>query len=90
MKFRLLHCLPQLHISRLRSPEDRAVPRKGQAALPLVQLAYDRDNPSPNKSHNQIEQDALLALLVGALPPMGVRASRGLGRHQGLPSIGQA
>ncbi|MDQ4064121.1 MAG: hypothetical protein M3122_09635 [Actinomycetota bacterium] len=66
------------------------MPRKGQAALPLVQLAYDRDNPSPNKSHNQIEQDALLALLVGALPPMGVRASRGLGRHQGLPSIGQA
>jgi len=48
-----------------------AVPRKGRA-LPLLQLAYDRDNLSPtNRSQNQIEQDALLAV-VGALP-MGVR-----------------
>lgn len=58
-----------------------AVPRKGRA-LPLLQLAYDRDNLSPNKSQNQIEQDALLAL-VGALP-MGVRpvvlADRGFHR----------
>lgn len=58
-----------------------AVPRKGRA-LPLLQLAYDRDNLSPNKSQNRIEQDALLAL-VGALP-MGVRpvvlADRGFHR----------
>ncbi len=43
-----------------------AVPRRGRA-LPLLQLAYDRDNLSPNKSQNQLEQDALLAV-VGALP----------------------
>jgi hypothetical protein len=43
-----------------------AVPRKGRA-LPLLQLAYDRDHLSPDKSQNQIEQDALLAVL-GALP----------------------
>jgi hypothetical protein len=58
-----------------------AVPRKGRA-LPLLQLAYDRDDLSPNKSQNQIEQDALLAL-VGALA-MGVRpvilADRGFHR----------
>ena len=49
-----------------------AVPRKGRA-LPLLQLAYDRDNLSPNnkKSQDQIEQEALLAV-VGALP-VGVR-----------------
>jgi hypothetical protein len=58
-----------------------AVPRKGRA-LPLLQLAYDRDNLSPNKSQNQIEQDALSAV-VGALP-MSVRpvilADRGFHR----------
>jgi hypothetical protein len=58
-----------------------AVPRKGRA-LPLLQLAYDRDNLGPNKSQNQIEQDALSAL-VGALP-VGVRpvilADRGFHR----------
>lgn len=43
-----------------------AVPRKGRA-LPLLRLAYDRDNLSPNKSQNQLEQDALLAV-VRALP----------------------
>lgn len=43
-----------------------AVPRKGRA-LPLLQSAYDRDNLSPNKSQNQLEQDALLAV-VRALP----------------------
>ena len=32
-----------------------------------MQLAYDRDNLSPNKSQNQLEQDALLAV-VRALP----------------------
>ena len=58
-----------------------AVPRKGRA-LPLLQLAYDRDGLSPNKSQNQIEQDALLAV-VRALPG-GVRpvilADRGFHR----------
>jgi hypothetical protein len=58
-----------------------AVPRKGRA-LPLVQLAYDRDALPANKSQNQIEQDALLAV-VRALPP-GVRpvvlADRGFRR----------
>lgn len=48
----------------------------------MLQLAYDRDNLSPNKSQNQIEQDALLAV-VGALP-MSVRpvilADRGFHR----------
>lgn len=47
-----------------------AVPRKGRA-LPLLQLAYDRDRLPPERSQNQIEQDALLAV-VEALPP-GVR-----------------
>jgi hypothetical protein len=43
-----------------------AIPRKGRA-LPLLQLAYDRDNLPPTKSQNQLEQDALLAVLE-ALP----------------------
>ena len=43
-----------------------AVPRKGRA-LPLLQLAYDRDDLSPHKSQNHIEQEALLAV-VRALP----------------------
>jgi Transposase DDE domain len=58
-----------------------AVPRKGRA-LPLLQLAYDRDDLSPTKSQNQIEQEALLAV-VGVLP-VGVRpvvlADRGFHR----------
>jgi Transposase DDE domain len=59
-----------------------AVPRKGRA-LPLLQLAYDRDTLSPNKSQNQLlEQDALLAV-VRALP-MSIRpvilADRGFHR----------
>jgi hypothetical protein len=58
-----------------------AVPRKGRS-LPLLQLAYDRDDLSPNKSQNHIEQQALLAVL-GALPE-GVRpvvlADRGFHR----------
>ncbi len=58
-----------------------AVPRKGRA-LPLLQLAYDRDNLSPNKSQNQIEQEALLA--VARALPTGVRpvilADRGFHR----------
>jgi len=47
-----------------------AVPRKGRA-LPLMQLAYDRDRLPVQRSQNQLEQDALLAV-VEALPP-GVR-----------------
>ncbi len=58
-----------------------AIPRKGRA-LPLLQLAYDRDALPANKSQNQLEQDALLAV-VRALPD-GVRpvvlADRGFGR----------
>ena len=58
-----------------------AVPRKGRA-LPLLQLAYDRDELPATKSQNQLEQDALLAV-VGVLPT-GVRplilADRGFRR----------
>lgn len=58
-----------------------AVPRKGRAP-PLLQLAYDRDHLPPEKSQNQLEQDALLAV-AGALPA-GVRpvvlADRGFRR----------
>ena len=58
-----------------------AVPRKGRV-LPLLQLAYDRDELPATKSQNQLEQDALLAV-VGVLPT-GVRplilADRGFRR----------
>ena len=61
-----------------------AVPRKGRA-LPLPQLAYDRDlakPPPPERSQNQLEQDALLTV-VEALPS-GIRpvvlADRGFRR----------
>lgn len=58
-----------------------AVPRKGRA-LPLLQLAYDRDCLPGDRSQNQLEQDALLAV-VRALPE-GVRpvvlADRGFRR----------
>jgi hypothetical protein len=58
-----------------------AIPRKGRA-LPLLQLAYDRDALPVNKSQNQLEQDALLAV-VRALPE-GIRpvvlADRGFRR----------
>jgi len=57
-----------------------AIPRRGRA-LPLLQLAYDRDE-LPAKSQNQLEQAALLAV-VRALP-LGVRpiilADRGFAR----------
>jgi hypothetical protein len=48
-----------------------AIPRRGRA-LPLFQVAYDRDRLPPDRSQNQIEEDALDAVLR-ALPP-GVRA----------------
>jgi hypothetical protein len=58
-----------------------AVPRKGRA-LPLLELAYDRDALPANKSQNQLEQESLLAV-VRALPesvrPV-VLADRGFGR----------
>jgi hypothetical protein len=58
-----------------------AVPRRGRA-LPLLQLAYDRDRLPAHKSQNQLEQDAILAV-VRALPE-GVRpvilADRGFAR----------
>jgi hypothetical protein len=67
-----------------------AVPRKGRA-LPLLQSAYDRDDLSPNKSQNQLEQGALLAV-VKALP-MGVRpvilADRGFHRAAFLAWLGR-
>lgn len=57
------------------------MPRKGRA-LPLLQLAYNRDDLPAAKSQNQIEQEALLAV-VKALP-VGVRpivlADRGFHR----------
>lgn len=43
-----------------------AVPVRGRA-LPLLQLAYNRDALPPDKSQNQLEEDALAAVLA-ALP----------------------
>jgi hypothetical protein len=58
-----------------------AVPLHGRA-LPLVQLAYDRDHLPVDASQNQLEERALAAVLA-ALPP-GVRpvvlADRGFAR----------
>lgn len=58
-----------------------AVPLHGRA-LPLVQLAYDRDHLPADASQNQLEERALAAVLA-ALPP-GVRpvvlADRGFAR----------
>jgi hypothetical protein len=58
-----------------------AVPPKGRA-LPLLQLAYDRDDLPAAKSQNQLEQEALLAVV--RVLPIGVRpvvlADRGFHR----------
>jgi hypothetical protein len=58
-----------------------AVPRRGRA-LPLLQLAYNRDRLPAQRSQNQLEQEAILAV-VRALPE-GVRpvvlADRGFAR----------
>lgn len=58
-----------------------AIPRRGRA-LPLLQLAYDRDALPAGKSQNQLEEEALLA--VARALPLGVRpvvlADRGFGR----------
>jgi hypothetical protein len=58
-----------------------AVPRRGRA-LSLLQLALDRDDLSPNKSQNQIEQEAILAVvraLPGSVRPV-ILADRGFHR----------
>ncbi len=58
-----------------------AVPRRGRA-LPLLQVAYDRDALPAGQSQNQLEEAALLAV-IQTLPP-GVRpvilADRGFAR----------
>ena len=58
-----------------------AIPRRGRA-LPLLQVAYDRDHLPPDRSQNQLEEDALLA--VARALPAGVRpvvlADRGFAR----------
>lgn len=58
-----------------------AVPLHGRA-LPLLQLAYDRDHLPADRSQNQLEE-AALAAVIAALPP-GVRpvvlADRGFAR----------
>ena len=57
---------------RVRSQVLRiAVPRRGRA-LPLLQLAYDRDRLPPDRSQNQLEE-AALDVVLRALP-RGVRA----------------
>lgn len=62
-----------------------AVPRKGRA-LPLLQLAYDRDALPADKSQNQLEQEALSTVVLAL--PEGVRpvvlADRGFGRAGSL------
>jgi hypothetical protein len=62
-----------------------AVPRRGRA-LPLLHLAYDRDDLPAGQSQNQLEEAALLAV-VRALPP-GVQpiilADRGFARATSL------
>ncbi len=67
---------------RMRYPVLRiAVPLHGRA-LPLLQLAYDRDHLPANRSQNQLEE-AALAAVIAALPS-GVRpvvlADRGFAR----------
>lgn len=47
-----------------------AVPLRGRA-LPLLQLAYDRDDLPADKSQNQLEEDALAAVLAAL--PAGMR-----------------
>src|SRR6185312_3112899 len=53
-----------------------AVPRRGRA-LPLLQLAYNRDDLPAGQSQNQLEETALLAV-VQALPTR-VRITAGTG-----------
>ncbi len=65
-----------------------AVPCRGRA-VPLLQLAYDRDRLPADRSQNQLEEDALWAA-VAALPP-GVRpvvlADRGFARATFLAEL---
>ena len=67
-----------------------AAPCRGRA-LPLLQLAYDRDRLPPDRSQNQLEEDALWAV-VGALPPGArpvVLADRGFARATFLAALRQ-
>jgi hypothetical protein len=65
-----------------------AVPCRGRA-VPLLQLAYDRDRLPADGSQNRLEEEALWAV-VGALPP-GVRpvvlADRGFARADLLAAL---
>jgi hypothetical protein len=67
-----------------------AVPRRGRA-LPLLQLAYERDHFPANKSQNLLEQEAILALV--RVLPAGVRpvilADRGFARAEFLAWLQQ-
>jgi len=47
-----------------------AIPRKGRV-MPLLQLAYDRNRLPASKSQNQLEQEALMAVV--RVLPKGVR-----------------
>jgi Transposase DDE domain len=67
-----------------------AVPCRGRA-VPLLQLAYDRDRLPADRSQNQLEEEALWAV-VAALPP-GTRpvvlADRGFARATFLAALQQ-
>jgi hypothetical protein len=67
-----------------------AVPCRGRA-VPLLQLAYDRDRLPADRSQNQLEEEALWAV-VAALPP-GTRpvvlADRGFARAPFLAALQQ-
>ena len=58
-----------------------AIPRRGRA-LPLLQVAYDRDRLPPDRSQNQLEEAALDAVLRALPPGVGaiVLADRGFAR----------
>lgn len=64
-----------------------AIPRRGRA-LPLLQLADDRDRLPRDRSQNQLEEEALDAVL-SALPP-GVRAVVLADRAGHLPRVAPA
>jgi len=67
-----------------------AVPRRGRA-VPLLHLAYDRDDLPSGKSQNQLEEEALAAVLAAL--PAGVRpvilADRGFARASFLEWLQQ-
>ena len=72
---RLDHVRHHLALRRedaLPALEDRRSSQRGRA-LPLLQLAYDRDKLPAAKSQNQLEQDALLAVVRARYQPVCVR-----------------